>query len=185
MDVQITCLCPPKDEAVRHPDGDTITLRDKLTFVEGKAVQLYASAVDSDDFMARGAEALARLSEGYVLWGIAKWSLVDEKGKPISVGHTAIREHLLSKPALAGLITEEADVLYKESVYDPLALRALRSSVSTSTTKPTSLPTVLAPKPRRPSKRSSTSTTRTAGTETTSSSLAGVSNSSQSSESAA
>jgi hypothetical protein len=183
MDVPIDCICPGED--VRHPDGDTITLKDKLGFVEATAIRKSMTFVESDDESARAAEILATLVESYVLFGVKSWTLQDERGKPIPVGHTAIRDHLLSNMEAASIVGDVADDLYKAVVLLPLVLKASRSSPPSQTNGSTSRPTALSQRRRRPSKRSSTSTSPTGGIETTSSSLDGVSNSSQSSVSAA
>jgi len=186
MDVQITCLCPPKDEAVRHPDGDTITLRDKLDFFRATAIRKGLSFIESDDDEGgRAYEVLARLTEGYLLFGIERWSLVDEKGKAVPLSHSNIRSRLLENFEAAGKVADAADELYAKAILLPLMAGASTSSPPTPTNGSTSPLTVLPKKSPKPSKRSSTSTTQTGGTEATSSSLAGVSSTSQSSESAA
>jgi hypothetical protein len=183
MDVHIDCICPGTE--VRHPDGDTIVLKDKLDFVTATSIRKSLSFLESDDESARAAEVLATLVESYVLFGIATWTLIDEKGRAIPVKHSAIREHVLSKIEAASVIGDVADDLYKATVLLPLVLKASRSSPPSQINGSTSPPTALRTKRPKPSKPSSTSTSPTDATEMTSSSLDGVSSTSQKSVSAA
>lgn len=200
MDVRITCACPLKGGAVRHPDGDTVVLRDKLSFHEAltirKAVALARDGADETHERGLAAEVLATLSEFYVLMGVESWTITTEgeKGKvvPLPVTKASIRAVLLESPDV-DLVIDAADALYNQAILLPLLNRASQSSPSTptpsedddSSTSQTPSTTDLPKTPPKPSRPSSTSTTRTVGTETTSLSLVGVSNSSQSSQSAA
>lgn len=190
MDVTIPCLCPPKmdDKAepgpsryhVRHPDGDTVTLRDKLDFRTAvtmqESVSILAPVKDGEDVSA--AEKLAALDESYLLYGVEAWTLTDAKGKPIHVSPTTVRAHLLSDLAAAMQVFDVAEDLYNPVVLVPLVVRGLSSSRHTPTTEPTSVPTSSQPEPPKPSKRSSTTTSRTGSTGKTSSPRAGDSSSS-------
>lgn len=183
MDVRITCLCPLKDEAVRHPDGDTVTLRDKLDFHTVMTIRKSRNTIVTEDDEIRLAQRLARFTEFYMLLGIVSWTLVDGKGKPIDVSHQAIRDYLFTSDQVE-VVSEAAEELYNPVVLLPLMDRASTSSPGTPTPDSIS-PTSTPPSPLKPSRRSSTITTPTGGTETTSSSLDGVSNISPRSESAA
>lgn len=192
MNVPITCPCPPRGDAVRHPEGDTVVLREKLGFHEAltirKAVGLAREEADSSGERAMAAEILATLSEFYVLMGVESWTLQDDKDQPIPVSKASIRSILLESPDL-DLLVDVADSLYNEAILLPLLARANPSSPPTPTpspepdslTSPTESPT----RPQRPSKPSSTTTSPTDATETTTLSLVGGSSSSQSSRSAA
>jgi hypothetical protein len=179
MDVQIKCVCPGSPH-----EQDRVTLRDKLDFHTATTIRKALAMVDNDDPRTRTAEVLATLSEFYVLMGVQSWTLVDDKGRPLTVSQSAIRASLLESTDI-DLVIEAADELYNEAILLPLLARASTSSPPTPTDESTSAPTDSEPKLPKPSKRSSTSTTQTVGTETTSLSLVGVSNSSQSSKSAA
>lgn len=189
----IPCICPPTDGEKRHPDGDRVEFKARLGLTEGRAVRLLATdGIDTDDPAARGALVLAKLVEGYLLFGIESWTLVDESGKPIPVSHTNIRRLVIDNDAVAEPLGDVADDLYGEAVILPLLVRASKSQPDTqtpSTPNPqpesTSPPTDSLTPLRRPSKRSSTTTTPTGAIGTTTSSPAGGSNSSQSSASAA
>jgi hypothetical protein len=184
MDVQITCVCPDKDGQTRHPDGDRLTLRDKLDFHSVRTMRNEVRVLKTREEEASTAEILATLTEAYLIHGIESWTLVDDKGKPLEVSRRAINDRLLPTDA-AEIVGDAADELYQEVVLLPLVARGQNSSPTTPTNGSTSATTVSSSKPPKPSKRSSISTTRTVATETTSLSLVGVSNSSQSSESAA
>lgn len=183
MDVQIRCICPPTEEGPRH-EQDTVTLRDKLDFLAATAIRKATGFAESDDETGRAAEIYARLTEGYVLFGIEGWTVVDERGKPVPLSHSAIRSYLLAAPDAASEVGDAADVLYAEAILLPLLRKASSSSLPTPTKRPTSARRGSSEKPT-PLRRSSTSTTRTDDTETTSSVLDGVSSSSQNSVSAA
>ncbi len=179
----ITCICPPKGDATRHPDGDTINLRDKLDFRAVATIRWAIAIAQETDPDASLAEQFGIITEHYVLEGVESWSLVDDKGKPVEVTKKEIRERLLPHPQ-AQLIGDAAEALY-QAVMLPLLRGESMSSPPTPTTESTSPTTGSSEKAPRPLRRSSTSTSRTAATETTSTSLDGVSSSSQSSASAA
>jgi hypothetical protein len=187
MQVQIDCVCPPRaDGEPRHPDGDTVTLRETLGFREVTAIRHGISFLENDGTAdAYAAEVLAVLTEGYVLHGIEAWSLVDEKGKPAEVSRTAIRERILSRVDVASVVGDAADELYGEKVLLPLLVRASKSSQPSPTGRSTSPRKGSRASRPTPSSPSSTSTTPTDGTVTTTGPLVGVSSFSQSSESAA
>jgi hypothetical protein len=181
MRVAIDCVCPSRaDGEPRHPAGDTVTLRETLDFRSVTAIRHGISFLDNDGTDAYTADVLAVLTEGYVLHGIESWTLQDEKGWPVEVSRSAIRERVLSRVDVAAVIGDAADELYGEKVLLPLLVRASRSSQATPTESSTSLPTASPTGRPKPSKRSSTTTTPTDGIEATSSSLGGVSSSSRS-----
>jgi hypothetical protein len=186
MDATINCPCPPKaDGGARHPDGDTVTLKETLDFRSVTAIRTNISMLEDGSNIA---DIMATLTEGYLIYGIASWTLVDEKNKPVPVTRAAITDILLADIGSAAIVGDAADEVFGEKVLLPLLNRAGTSSPPTpmeptSVRPPASTPSSVRP-PRR-SKPSSISTIPTDDTETTSSSLAGVSNSSQSSASAA
>jgi hypothetical protein len=185
MDVTIDCVCPPKGDAVRHPDGDTVKLRERLDFHAATTIRHNIALLYQEDGETSGGEILALLTEHYLLFGVEGWSLVDEKGKPVEVSKPTIRERLFGDPIASMLVGDAADLLYSEQVMLPLMERASRSSPTTSTDESTSPTKASSPKRPKPSKPSSISTIPTVATETTSSSLDGDSSSSQSVTSAA
>lgn len=180
MDVTIPCPCPEKDDEPRHAE-DTVTLRDKLDFRTAVTMQEAVTMIGD----VSPEEKLAALDEAYLLYGIASWSLVDAKGKPVPVSRDAVTTYLLSDAAAAMAVFAEAERIYNPVVLLPLVKRGLSSSGSTPTTEPTSAGTSSQAKPQKLPKRSSTTTTPTDGIEVTSPSLVGVSRSSPSSVSAA
>ncbi len=181
MEIKTRCLCPNKGH-----DEETIFLRDKLDFHQATTITKAIGFIETEDPDTRPAEVLATLSEFYVLMGIERWTILDERRKPLPVSHSAIRAHVLSDFEVASAVVEEADELYKQQILLPLLRKAASSSRPSPTGEKTS------PKQRgerqkrpRPLKQSSISTTQTVDTGTTSSSLGGVSSFSPSSESAA
>jgi len=184
MDVTIGCICPPKAGEIRHPDGDTVTLREKLGFQAVVTLRFAVQVIKDQDPDASIATVLGVLSEHYILAGVEDWTVVDDRNKPVPVTPAALRERLLTNLDAAMTVADVADDLYL-AVMLPLLNRVSTSSPHSPTTESTSPPTGSPPKRPRPSKPSLTSITPTAGTETTSSSLGGVSNSSPNSVSAA
>ena len=185
---QIDCICPPKaDGEPRHPSGDTVTLRERLGF-RGLST---ARNVVLQERSERGANApgiAAGVTEAYLVYGIASWTLVDDKGKAVEPTRDAILDLLDAHPDIAIAIGDEADALYSPALYEslePLLAAESISSQPTPTDGPTSPQTSTSvPKRRKHSKRSSTSITRTDGIVTISPSLDGDSNSLPNSKSA-
>lgn len=172
MDVTIPCPCPEKAGAPRH-ESDTVTLHDVLDFHQSMTITKSVQFIDEDDPDSRGAEVLARLSEFYILVGIARWSLRDASNKPIEVTKGAIRKFILSRPDIASKVEPVADSLYREVILLPL-LEAASISSQPSPTDDSTSPTPHGPTPQpKPSKRSSTSTIQTDGIGSTSGPLAG------------
>jgi hypothetical protein len=159
MDVTIGCVCP----GAPH-EQDTITLRDTLTFRQGKRIQ-YEVALLEDDQRSDIAYVLALLTEAYILAGIEAWTLTDEEGKPIAVSEDTIRARLLTRPSEADAAAEAADGLYQEAVMLPLLRRASSSSPPTPTSGSTSPRKGSAPKRPKPLKPSLTSISRTDATD--------------------
>jgi hypothetical protein len=169
--VRVACLC-----GGRHPDGDEITLRDRLDF---RSMMTVRNAV-ALALPAEAAEILAIITEQFVLLGVEKWTLVDENGKPTPVNRATINDRLLADVMAAAEVAEAVDELYGERYLLPLLNRVSNSSPHTPTAGSMSPTNGSAPKPPKPSKRSSTTTIPTAVTATTSPLRDGVSSSSQS-----
>lgn len=177
--VTVGCLCPPKATGeVRHATGDTIELRERLDFRSALTARNTFAMMKQEDPDTSAAEILAALTEVYLLLGIASWSVVDGKGKPVEPNKAAIREYLLSKPDVAMTVGDAADELYSEAVITPLVVRAQNSSLPSPTNGSISATNGSHPKPRKPSKPSSTTTTPMEDTETITPSPGGDSRSS-------
>lgn len=182
MDVTIACACPPKgDGQARHPDGDTITLRDRLDFRAALTARNTMILAKTDDPDAGTAEILAALTETYLLVGIEAWSLVDAKGQHVPVSRATVRAFLEEHADAAMTAGNAADELYSESVILPLLALAQTSSPPTPTTASTSVPKPSSAKRPRPSKPSSITPFPMDATATTSPSPAGASSSSRNS----
>lgn len=164
MEVKIECPCRGKP----HRTGDIVTLRDTLSFQQAASVRRMIGFVESDDESARAAANYAALSEGYLLFGIEAWTLTDHEKNAIPVSHANIREHLLTLPLQASIVSDAADELYAPLVLLPLLARASKSSPPTLTEDSTSATSGSTTKPRKRSKPSLTSTTRMDDTGTTS-----------------
>lgn len=175
MDVQIRCICPPQAGGEpRHAQGDTITLRDPLDFrttlILRQTVQWLRSTGDPSE-----AEILAALSEAYLLHCIGAWTLVDEKGRPVSVSRAGVESRLLPHVDEAVLITDAAEGLYTEKVLLPLVVPGLMSSRGGPMVASTSATNGHSPKPQKRSRPSSTGPTPTVVTAPTEWSRDGVS----------
>ena len=173
MEVKIPCVCGSHDE-------DTITLRERLGFVEALAIRngIAIRRAESGDDLETG-EILAILTEGYILYGVESWSIKEP------VTRANIRRLILANWEVASVLADAADEAYSSAVMLPLLARASTSSRPTPTDASTSPSPSSPTSPRRPSKRSSISTIPTDDTATITSRPGGGSRSSQSSTSAA
>jgi hypothetical protein len=175
MDVTIPCACPiPPDGQARHPDGDTVTLRDKLDWDTAvllqKSIQVQAIGGTSTQAV------MAMMTKFYVRHCIASWTLVDEKGAALEVAQENIADRIESNLEAAFRIGDAADDLYRDTAL-PLVIRAFGSLRPTPTDEPTSPKKSGSQKPRKRSKPSSTSTIPTVVTGLTSTRLDGASSS--------
>lgn len=169
------CICPPKaDGSPRHPQGDTVTLAERLDFRAGLAARNTVIVLKQEDEEASVGEILAALTETYLLHGITSWSFVDAKGKPLEVSRAAIREFMREHSEEAAIVGDEADGLYSSAVLDPLVKRARASSPPTPISASTSATNGSLPAAPKRSRRSSTTTTPTAVTERMSASPGGA-----------
>jgi hypothetical protein len=179
MDVAIACPCPPKADGEPRHERDTVVFRDRFDYHAGTTTRMAVAILRESDPDVSFVEVLATLREHYLLFGIAAWTLVDDKNKSVPVTKGAIRQFMEDHPDIAEEIAETGEGLYSEQVILPLALRAKRSSPPSPTealtsapeagdspTKTTSRSSSKTRKSRTPSKRSSTTTSRTAGTGT-------------------
>jgi hypothetical protein len=154
-----------------------VFLKDKLNLHDGIAVQHLIIAANQPSDRMDAAHLTGILAEGYLLYGVEAWTLVDENGHTIPVTRDTVRAKLLSDFAVAAPVAELADSLYMAPVILPLVKRASASLLTTPTNGSTSVLPAGTPKARKRSKRSSTTTTPTDGTVATSPSPAGVSSS--------
>lgn len=172
-EAKIPCPCPQIGGVVQHPDGDEVTLRERLDFRSAVSIRNDFILARSEEYVTFG-EALAALTEGYLYHGISGWTLTDAKGRPLPVSRAAIHDVILSDPEVATIIGDAADELYGV-VIRPLLARAAASSNSMPTNGSTSAPKASSKKNPRRSSRSSTTTTPTGATVTTLRPRAGVS----------
>jgi len=191
VDVPIRCVCPPKADGSPRHEGDTITLRDTLGFVQTQtarnAVQLARQEAHEEGVPLDAPLALALLTEQYLILGIESWTLADDKGKALPVGRSTIRS-FLEDPDLDDVVSflaDEADGLYARKVMLPLLKTAASSSQPTPTADSTSPTPGSGTDSADPSSPSSISTIPTAGIATTSKRRGGGSSSSRSSVTAA
>lgn len=184
--VTVACLCSPRaDGSPRHPNGDEITLRERLDFRSATTVRNAVGFARAEDPDLPPAEILAILTEHYIVHGVEAWTVVDETGKPLPVTKPNLRAILLRNDLAATTVGDAADERFGEQILGPLLAAASTSSEpgptidSTSASKdsPSSNPT--------PSSPSSTSTTPTVATGTITSLPAGGSRSSRKSGTAA
>jgi hypothetical protein len=171
----IECICPAKpDGSKRHPDGDTVTLREALDFTGALAVRNVLRLKEDGDTVG---DILAALTHAYLVHGIESWTLVDAEGKPIPVDRDAVRTHLLVHPLVAMDVGDEAEELYTQAVVTPLVEAASKSSSDTPIETSTSQPKDSSTPHPTPSSPSLTSTSQTDSTDATSMSLVGASSS--------
>lgn len=189
-DVHIDCVCPPAESGgPRHPDGDTVTLRETLPFRAVEAIRTEVSIFALEEPDGAYSDSLAIFAEGYVLHGIESWTLEQDgpKGKPAPIppSRANIRAYILEDVVAADVVSTAADAIYSDKVIRPLVERALKSSPPTPTQKSTSASRRSSGKRQTPSRPSSITTIPTDATVTITTSLDGDSNSSRKSVSAA
>jgi hypothetical protein len=167
--VSVACPCP----GTPHPDGDTVYLHPKLGLAAGIAVQKLIIEANQSEERLNAAELTGVLAEGYLLYGVTSWTLLDEQGKPLPVNRDTIRAALLEDFTVGAPIADVADDLYMGPVLLPLVKRASNSSPSSPTNGSTSARKASTRKRQKPSKQSSTTTSQTGVTATTSQSPGG------------
>lgn len=139
----VPCPCP----GTPHPDGDTVSLYPKLdlhggVYAQRKIIAAMEGKADSD-------EVVATLMDVYCRKGVAAWSFLDEKGKPLAVTPEAIEATLLRDYSVGRPVAEKADAIYSPALIDPLRLEVVKSSRPTPTNGSTSHKTASSPKPRK------------------------------------
>ena len=171
----IECVCPPKaDGSPRHPNGDTVTLRERLSYVAAMTVRNDLGVLKNEDPDSSVGETLAVLSQSFALVGVESWTLTDEKGKPLPVTRANIRAFLDDNIDAGLVVANEAHERYYDKVIGPLVRTASTSSLPTPISGSTSARNGSVPAPRKRSKPSSTTTTPTDGTMPMSASPGGV-----------
>lgn len=153
-------------------DGETFQFLPRLPFraVAAMRYNIGAARQEAGEDLSSG-EVMAVLSEGYLLFGLAKWSL-----KP-PLNRQTIRSEILDNPMRGPVLSDKADAIYSEQVLLPLVNLAGRSSPSTQTNGSTSPMSDSSEKRQKRSKRSLTSTSLTASTEAITAAPAGDSSS--------
>lgn len=144
----------------------TVSLRPKLGLAAGIELQQRFRNFMTAEPRPTFPEIVGLLTEGYLLVGVAEWTLTDEMG-PIPVTRDNITRYLLSDFELARPVADKADDLYYGPVLSPLVASLSTSLRGTSSSESTPATNGSSPTPRKRSRRSSTTTSRTAGTETT------------------
>jgi len=141
--VQIPCYCPNEPH-----DYDTVTLAQEVSIPLGTAAAYILQTATHT------ATTIGELSQVYLHYGVVGWSLVDEKGNPVSVNPDTVRAHLTYDHG--GMeVAEAANVLYAPKVMRPLLARSAKSSSHGPTDDSTRLTNGSGPKRRRPSLPSS------------------------------
>lgn len=128
MDVTVPCPCP----GTPHPDGDTVTLRDKPTLHMGTTALGWASKQATDEAPTSG-----DIAELYLREGVLAWTFIGEDGAPRPVSEEGL-DWLLDDYELAYPIADAASELYTEAIFRPLVARLPKSSRTSRTTASTS-----------------------------------------------
>jgi len=125
MDVHVPCPCP----GTPHPDGDTVTLRDKPTLRMGTQVIGLSSAQAQT-----GLPSAGDITELFVREGILAWTFVLEDGSPRPLDAEGI-QWLVDDYAVAYPIAERASELYTEVIFAPLLAQATEPRRSSPTSR--------------------------------------------------
>ncbi len=129
MDVNIPCPCP----GTPHPDGDTVTLRDKPTLHMGTTALGWASQQAQS-----AAPTSGDIAELYLREGILSWTFLDDKGQPKPVDAAGIEE-LMDDYTAAYPIAEAASGVYTDLIFAPLVAQVQKSSRTSRTARSTSV----------------------------------------------
>lgn len=122
MDVPVGCPCP----GTPHPDGDTVTLRDKPTLHMGTTVLGWAGQSSTD-----GQPATGEIAELYLREGIEAWTFVDDSGEPMPVSQANL-DWFMDDYALAYPVADAASGLYTDVIFAPLQTAASGSPSPTA-----------------------------------------------------
>ena len=149
--------------AVELEDGLTVYLLPRLKWRHVSAIK-WDLLVEKERLGTLPAgEIIGLLQEGYLLYGIAQWTL------PVPLTREAVQSEILAHTDRAAILADKADELYSEQVLLPLVKLGAQSSAPMSNNGSTLPTTGSSAKRPKPSKRSSTSTIPMDDTETTSS----------------
>jgi len=114
--ISIRCVCPPKDEAVRHPDGDTVGVRTQYSY--GDELQLskqsvrYQTAVIKDKPMILPYTDAFLKEEAMLEIGIKDWTILNAEDQPVPVALSSI---LLLPPDVGSLLSVTINDLWEKS----------------------------------------------------------------------
>jgi hypothetical protein len=128
MDVTTTCPC----SGTPHPDGDTVTLRDKPTLMMGTTALGWAGQQATDSKPTSG-----EISEMFLRLGILSWTYLEDDGTPKPVTDETL-DWLLDDYELAYPVAEKAAELYTEVIFAPLLKQISNSSRTGRTNASTS-----------------------------------------------
>lgn len=145
-----TCRC----DGSPHADGDTVSLRPKLTTPMGAAAMAVLSGTSEPG------ELESALTAVFLQLGIAAWSFTDTAGLPVAVNAASI-ERLLPWTAGGWEIANRVFDLYGEDLFAPLAPRRSkpsRNGLTASSMSATRLSGSKRPKRRSPSSAVGTDT---------------------------
>jgi hypothetical protein len=161
VEIRSRCICPGGNV---HPDGgEVFVLPARLGFRQLTQVTKSMQWLKTERPGARVSEVLAELSEAYVRYCLASWTLTSRpspkypKGEPIELTPDAVDVFLLGPDTadVAQEIAEVADNLYAEAVLGPLVRRGSELSEAGQTAGSIS-PNPTNGASRKPSTRSST-----------------------------
>ena len=133
MDVIVPCPCP----GTPHPDGDTVTLRDKPTLHMGTTAFGWANMQATEKKPTSG-----DIAELYLRDGIVAWTFLEEDGTPKPVTEETI-DWLLDDFTLAYPVADKAADVYTDIIFRPLvdlmpkASKRTRASRRSSSSGPT------------------------------------------------
>ena len=136
MDVHLACPCP----GTPHPDGDTVTLRDKPSLRMGTQALGWASSQAQN-----GKPSAGDITELFVREGVIDWTFVLEDGsfRPIDDENMT---WLLDDYTVAYPIAEAASAIYTDIIFAPL-LEAAKTPRKSSPTSRTSASTSRSSRP--------------------------------------
>ena len=143
------CRCPG---TVRHHDGDTVTMRPKLSTAMGVAG--YAVLRTAQEQKLSLAVTQGALADVWLTLGIVDWTFLDAKNEPEQITPESI-ERLIPWGNGGLEVANKGDELYAADLFHPLGKRPSTSSPAMPTETSTSASLPSGPSHPTPSKRSS------------------------------
>ena len=140
MDVTVTCPCP----GTPHPDGDTVTLKDKPGLHLGATVLGWANRQGEANI-----PTIGDIMETYLREGVVDWTFTLENGDHRPCDDEGL-DWLMDDYELAYPIANAAAEVYTEAIFRPLGVKMEPTPSSRTSRNTRSTSRKSRPSPSRP-----------------------------------